>query len=73
MLSWINSLFNIINAVVTFLINSIKALILFITKLPYYIEFIFDSLDILPSVLIPFAYGSIGVFVIYLILSREAD
>lgn len=71
MIQLLKSIVDSIVAVASFLWHTIASLFLFLKNIPIYLTFIFDSLSVLPAVIVPFAIVSIYIYVMYFILSRE--
>lgn len=71
MITLLKSIVDSIVAVANFIWHTIASLFLFIKNIPIYLTFIFDSLSVLPAVIVPFAIVSIYIYVMYFILSRE--
>ena len=71
MIDLLKSIVDSIIAVADFFWHTIESLFVFITHIPVYLTFIFDSLSVLPAVIVPFAIASIYIYVMYFILARE--
>ena len=68
---WFTSITYTIVALIKFVINTIESLINLFIKIPSYVSFLATSLDMLPSVIIPFCLASISIYVIYLVIGRD--
>ncbi len=71
MFSLLQSLVSSIVSLFSFLISAIESLLALLTNLPTYTEFLVTSLNLLPSVIIPFALLSVSIYVILFILGRN--
>lgn len=71
MITLLKSIVETITALVSFFIHSITSLFNLLGHLPTYIAFMTSSLNVLPSVIVPFALASISVYVVYLVLGRN--
>ena len=71
MINLLKSIVDTIFALVQFLINTVESLLNLLAHLPNYISFLVTSINVLPSVIIPFALASISINVVYLILGRS--
>ena len=71
MLNLISQFVDTITAIITFVIHAIQSLLQFLTMIPTYISFIISSVNVLPSVVIPFVIASIWVTVYLFILGRN--
>ena len=72
MLSLLQNIAEIIITAVTLIIHIIESFVNFILNIPNYTAFLISSVNILPSVLIPFVVASISIYVIYLLIDRGA-
>lgn len=71
MLNILSQFASSIIAIFQFLYNTITSLIDFIANIPTYLTFIIQSINLLPSVLIPFALASIGIYVFLFTVGKE--
>ena len=71
MLSILSSIANTIISLVSFLVNTIKSFIDLLVHLPDYLQFLTNSLNLLPSVIIPFGLLAISIYVILFIMGRK--
>lgn len=71
MINLLKSIVDSIFAVINFIWHTITSLFLFISHIPVYLAFIFDSFSVLPAVIVPFAIVSIYIYVMYFILSKD--
>lgn len=71
MLDLLRTIVNSITSFFNLTVHTIYSLFYFLFKIPTYISFFIDSLDLLPAVIVPFAIASIYIYVMYFILSRE--
>lgn len=73
MLQILQSISEIIITAITLVIHIIESFVNFIINIPNYTAFLISSLNILPSVFIPFVVASISIYVIYLLIDRGAN
>ena len=71
MIDLLRTIVNGITSIFNLTVHTLQSLIYFLLKIPTYISFFIDSLDLLPAVIVPFAIASIYIYVMYFILSRE--
>lgn len=71
MIELLKSIVTVITSVITFFIHSIESLIAFFLNIPTYTAFLISSVNLLPSVIIPFAVASISLLVMMLIIGRN--
>lgn len=70
MISLFQSIVDVITSVLNFVINMFKSLLVLLSHLPTYTDFLVSSMSYLPSVVLPFALASVSVYVILFILNR---
>lgn len=58
-------------SILQFLYNTVTSLIDFIAHIPDYLLFINQSMNLLPSILIPFALASIGIYVFLFTVGKD--
>ncbi len=73
MLSILKSIAEVIVTAVNLVVHIITSFVNFILNIPQYTTFLISSINILPSVFIPFIVASISIYVIYLLINREAS
>lgn len=73
MLDVIESLVNIVVTLVSFVINTIEGLISLIIRIPGYITMLIETLNILPTFLLPYMVAFISIVVVQYILNRRAS
>lgn len=71
MLNLLSQIATTIWAVIEFVLHAITSLFQFITMIPTYITFIVSSINVLPSVIIPFAIASIWVTAYLFMIGRN--
>lgn len=71
MINLLQSILDIVTTVITFFIHSIESLISFFINIPTYTAFLINSINILPSVVIPFAIASISLYVMLMVIGRN--
>jgi len=71
MIELFKSLLQVVTTVITFFIHSIESLIAFFLNIPTYSAFLINSVNLLPSVVIPFAVASISLLIIMLVIGRN--
>lgn len=71
MLDILSSLLNTITSVITFVINTVVSLVRFFTMIPTYSAFLFQSINVLPSILLPFVTVCIGLYILLFIINRR--
>ncbi len=71
MLNLLSQIATVISSIIQFVIHAITSLLNFILLIPTYITFIISSINVLPSVLIPFAIASIWVTAYLFIIGRN--
>lgn len=71
MINLLQSIVDIVTTVITFFIHSIESLISFFINIPTYTAFLINSINILPSVVIPFAIASISLYVMLMVIGRN--
>lgn len=73
MLNLLRSIIEFITAIVSFIIHAIGSLLNFITLIPTYVSFLITSINVLPSVFIPFMIATITLSVVLFVLNRRAS
>ena len=71
MISLLKSIVDIISSLFAFIVNTIKSLLVLLTHLPTYTDFLVSSISYLPSVVLPFALASVSIYVILFIINRK--
>lgn len=71
MIELLKSIVSVITTVITFFIHSIESLVAFFLNIPTYTAFLINSINVLPSVVIPFAIASISLYVILMVIGRQ--
>lgn len=71
MIDILRSIVEVITTVITFFIHSIESLVSFFLNVPTYTAFLINSVNLLPSVVIPFAIASISLYVMLLVIGRQ--
>lgn len=71
MIELFKSIVTTITALIVFVSHAITSLINLFLKLPGYLAFITTSLDVLPSVIIPFALATVSVYAVFFVLNRQ--
>lgn len=71
MIELLKSIVSVITTVITFFIHSIESLISFFLNIPTYATFLINSVNVLPSVVIPFAIASISLYVMIMVIGRN--
>lgn len=69
MLQILNSILITIDNLIIFIYHSFVSIINLLTHLPDYINFMTTSVNVLPSVVIPFAIASISIGVVMFVVS----
>lgn len=72
-LDTLKSMLEMISTLFRFLINTITSLIALIINIPSYLAFIINSINILPSFLIPFMMAFVSIVVVQYLLNRKAS
>lgn len=70
MFDLLKGLVNIVTTLSSLVLNIITSLYNFITKIPLYSEFIISSVNLLPTIIIPFAIFGISIYIILFIIGR---
>lgn len=73
MINMIKSLVDIITNLLTFIGSIIVSFTNLLLNIPKYILFIQTNLTILPNIIIPFVFGSLSIYIIFLILGRNSS
>lgn len=71
MINLLQSIVTIVTTVINFFIHTIESLISFFLNIPTYTAFLINSINILPSVIIPFALASISLYVMLMVIGRN--
>lgn len=71
MIEGLRSLLDIIGSLLEFIGHSITSLFDLISNIPTYTVFLINSINVLPSVIIPFAIASVSLYVVFLITGRQ--
>ena len=71
MLNLLSQIGEVIVSLVNLLVTTITSLVSLITNIPSYITFLTNSLNILPSFLLPWALAFISLIVVQYILNRK--
>lgn len=71
MFSLLSSIVNTIISLVTFFVHTLQSFIDLIAHLPDYLQFLSNSLNLLPSAIIPFAILSVSIYVVLFIVGRN--
>ena len=71
MIELLNSIVNFIISIIGFILQAFKALILFFTSIPQYVNFITYTIGGLPDFLIPFAAFSVTFTIFLMILPKD--
>lgn len=70
MFSVLKSIASIIVSLVNFVVHTLESVGIFIVNIPTYLAFTVDAVNILPSVVVPFALLAISIYVFYLLVGR---
>lgn len=71
MIELLKSIVSVITTVITFFIHSIESLISLFVNIPTYTAFLVNSINVLPSIVIPFAIASVSLYVILMVVGRN--
>lgn len=71
MIELLRTLIETVTTVITFLMNTINSLIQLVMNIPKYSVVVINSLNILPSYVIPFAIAFISLVTVQYILNRR--
>lgn len=71
MLDFFTSLIDTASALVDFLFNTATALFDFVTHIPVYTVFLIQSVNVMPTVLIPFMIVCISVYIVLFMINRR--
>ena len=71
MIELLKSIVSVITTVITFFIHSIESLISLFVNIPTYTSFLINSINVLPSIVIPFAIASVSLYVILMVVGRN--
>lgn len=71
MLNLLESIVSVIVTLVTFVIHSIESLIAFFVNIPTYTAFLINSINVLPTVIVPFAIASVSLYIILMVIGRN--
>lgn len=72
MLEMLGSMLNVVTTLISFIGNTIFSLISLISRIPTYTVMMIESINILPSFLIPYMIAYISIVVVQYILNRRA-
>lgn len=70
-ISGFSQLITSIVSIIKFVIHAVSSLVVFISNLPRYITFATTSLNILPTVIIPFAVAGVSIYFVLRLINRE--
>ena len=70
-ISGFSQLLTSIVSLIKFVIHAVTSLVVFISNLPRYITFATTSLNILPTVIIPFAVAGLSIYFVLRLINRE--
>jgi len=71
MIETLRSFLDIVVSLVSFIGHSITSLFDLVSNIPTYTVFLINSINVLPSVIIPFAVASVSLYVVFLIVGRQ--
>lgn len=71
MFSILSAIANTIVTLVTFIISALNSFIQLIINIPDYFQFLVNSINLLPTVVIPFAILSVTIYIVLFILGRK--
>lgn len=71
MIDLLRSIVDAIASVIVFFVHSIESLVGFFLNIPTYVQFISNSLVILPNVVVPFAIASVTLYVMLMVINRK--
>ena len=71
MFSLLSALVNTVVTLVTFVISALNSFIQLIINLPDYFQFLVNSINLLPTVVIPFALLSVTIYIVLFMLGRK--
>lgn len=71
MINLLTSIVSVIITVIQFVVHSVESLISFFLNIPTYATFLINSVNILPTVVIPFAIASISLYVMLMVIGRN--
>ena len=71
MFSLLSSIVNTIISLVTFFVHTLESFADLFEHLPDYQQFMFNSLNLLPSSIIPFALLSVSIYIVLFIIGRN--
>lgn len=73
MIALVKSIVSVIYTLVNVLISILQSVAVLVINIPNYITFLTDSLNVLPSVVIPFILVSIYIYVMYILIGRSTN
>ena len=73
MLGAITSFIETVSTLVNFVIMTIESLITLILNIPTYLALLINSINVLPSFLLPFGVAFLTLSVVQYVLNRKAD
>lgn len=71
MIDALRSLLDIVVSLLEFVGHSVYSLFVLLTNIPQYVSFLTASINVLPSVIVPFAIASVSIYVVFLVLGRN--
>lgn len=71
MLDALTAIISAIQSVIQFLINTVNSLVSFFASIPTYVAFLTSSINLIPSVIVPFAIAGVSVYVVLLLIDRR--
>lgn len=71
MLDVLNSLLNTVTSIIQFVVNSVTSLVNLLIKIPTYTTFLISSINVLPSIFIPFAIACVSLYVVLFMVGRR--
>lgn len=71
MIELLNSIVQAIGALISFLVSSLAGIVVFITNIPQYFNFLTSTVSVIPPFLVPFAALGIFLTVISMLIRRE--
>lgn len=71
MFSILSAIANTIVTLVTFIISALNSFIQLIINIPDYFQFLVNSINLLPTIIIPFAILSVSIYIVLFILGRK--
>lgn len=71
MLDILSNLLDTITSVIQFVVNSVTSLVNLLIKIPTYTAFLISSINVLPSIFIPFALACVSLYVVLFVIGRR--